>query len=249
MGANGVVSKWTMLGKKRWEWAKLVDSGDGDPSCLACYRDKLAVANPRKGIKIWVYEDDRWRALDRNVPRKDVVTIKFVNDGHDLLCGSSDGTVFRCTIPKCRVQPVTTFKTKAFHVEADPSNRFALIAQACGRADLIELTSPTSDERDVGRIIQEYPLRDAEQRYSGRASHAFGALFASNCEAVIFGSIGGRVLVWDRKKGRIKYEMDHGTDVLIQAVANFDGKNGERYLVSCTRHGKLSWWALPDVSC
>ncbi|KAI5117252.1 hypothetical protein M0805_006415 [Coniferiporia weirii] len=247
MGTNGVVSKWTMLGENRWEWAKLVDSGDGDPSCLAYHDGKLAVANPRKGIKIWMLEDnDFWRALDRNVPRKDVVTIKFINDGHDLLCGSSDGTVFRCTVPKCRVQPVTTFKTKAFHVDADSSNRFALVAQACGRAHLIELAPTSADERDVGRIVQDFSLRDAEGRYGARATHAFGALFAGDGNSVVFGAIGGRVLVWDRKRGKIQHEMDHGKDVLVQAVASFDGKKGERFLVSSTRQGKLTWWELPE---
>ena len=35
-----------------------------------------------------------WKMADRFVPRKDVVTIQFMNDGNSLLCASSDGSVY-----------------------------------------------------------------------------------------------------------------------------------------------------------
>lgn len=35
-----------------------------------------------------------WRTLERSIPRKEVTTVQFVDDGAALLCGASDGTVY-----------------------------------------------------------------------------------------------------------------------------------------------------------
>lgn len=36
----------------------------------------------------------KWEEVERNVPRKDVVTIRFINGGKSLLCGGTDGSVY-----------------------------------------------------------------------------------------------------------------------------------------------------------
>lgn len=45
-----------MQGENRWNWEKLVDSGDNDPTCLAYHSDRLAVSNPRRGITVWMFD-------------------------------------------------------------------------------------------------------------------------------------------------------------------------------------------------
>lgn len=42
-----------------WEWEKLVDSGDKDPSCLDYCKGWLAISNPRRGIRLWILERGR----------------------------------------------------------------------------------------------------------------------------------------------------------------------------------------------
>lgn len=107
----------------------------------------------------------------------------------------------------------------SFAVDIDHFGTHALVAEASGRAILLELSRGSFEDphnlddqdRDGARMETRYSLRDAENRYGARAVHAFGAFFAGRRgEYVVFGAIGGRVLVWDREKGAIRHEMDHG---------------------------------------
>ena len=92
-------------------WEKLIDTGEAAPSSFACYRNLLAVANPKRGIRIWelkngmcsqmradepeisVLSIDSWLPFERAVLRKDVLCVKFLNNGNDLLCSCADGTL------------------------------------------------------------------------------------------------------------------------------------------------------------
>lgn len=122
----------------------------------------------------------------------------------------------------------------SFHVDTDPTNSHALVAQALGSAHLVDFASGT--RRPSDRVLQDYSLRDAEQQYGVRGVHGFKPIFTDYGDAVVFGTIEGRVLIWDRRRGQIIYEMDHGSgtchrvpcpfleitqlvDVHIQAVA------------------------------
>lgn len=93
-----------------------------------------------------------------------------------------------------------------FQLNIDHNRQFALVAQASNRAHLIDID--TSDPRTLGRTIQDFSLRDAEN-YPGRPTNAFGAVFANRGECIIFGSVGGTVLVWDKRSGKITHELDH----------------------------------------
>ena len=42
----------------RWDWDRLVDSGDNEPIALAYSHGRIAVAHSRKGIKIWEHNPD-----------------------------------------------------------------------------------------------------------------------------------------------------------------------------------------------
>ncbi|KLO15305.1 hypothetical protein SCHPADRAFT_963361 [Schizopora paradoxa] len=241
---NGIVSKWTQLKGNKWQWEKLLDSGDDDPACLAHWKGKIAVANPRKGVKLWTHENGEWKMAERFVPRKDVVTIEFMNDGNSLLCASSDGSVFACTVPEGRVQPVVSFRTKTFHLDVERGANNALITEACGRAHLVNIDF-NAQKTEIGRVVQNYSFRESE-RQGARFNHAFGSIFTSG-KLVVFASVGGKVFVWNRVTGVAEYEMNHGGDPFIQAVASFD-KGEDRQLVSGIRQGKLFWWAAPGGS-
>ena len=96
----------------------------------------------------------------------------------------------------------------SFHLDVEKAGKAALVAQASGRVHLIDINN--SDGRDPGQTLQQFSLRDAERvGGGGRQNHSFGAIFAAHDSMVVFGSIGGRVLIWDREKGRVKHELDH----------------------------------------
>lgn len=106
-----------------------------------------------------------------------------------------------------------------------------LVGQVGGCARLVGIRQP--DNR--GSVEQSYSCKETEARPNG----GFGALFATQGQAILFGSVEGCVLVWDRKKGAIVYGLEHDegkacmilmpavvilnkllcTDDLIQAVA------------------------------
>jgi len=57
-----------------------------------------------------------------------------------------------------------------------------------------------------GNVEQVYYNKDTE----ARTNTAFGAVFASRGQAILFGSLEGCVLVWDQKKGSVVYGLEHG---------------------------------------
>lgn len=100
--------------------------------------------------------------------------------------------------------------SSSFSVDADREGRYALIAEAYGRATMFGI-DPSSEGADGKQTEKCFPIRDAENLYNARALHAFGAHFVGrNQDYVLFGAVSGRALVWDREKGTIQYEMDHG---------------------------------------
>ena len=82
-----------------------------------------------------------------------------------------------------------------------------------GSAHLVDISQ--TDRRAFNRILQDYSLREAEKRYGARGVHGFKPIFTDHGDAVVFGSIDGRVLVWNRQEGQIVYEMDHGNSELF----------------------------------
>jgi len=71
-------------------------------------------------------------------------------------------------------------------------------------------------------------------------------VFATQGQAVLFGSVDGCVLVWDKDKGAIVYGLAHEEGDIIQAVASFNGAlNREGCLLTGTNKGNLAWWSEP----
>lgn len=101
-------------GLNQWQWAKVVDAGtegrDGDGNvCFAYMRDRIAVAFPKIGVKVWLWIkgtnystqlpnicsrafEGTWQP-QRSILRQNVTSIKFVEDGEALLGGTKDGVL------------------------------------------------------------------------------------------------------------------------------------------------------------
>lgn len=94
-----------------WAWARMLDaSGEfrpGDrPTCFAYMKDRIAVAYPQMGVKVWLWVNGESRspgALDpelnppvgmwqqqRSILRHHVTNIRFVEGGKALIGGTSD---------------------------------------------------------------------------------------------------------------------------------------------------------------
>lgn len=58
-----------------------------------------------------------------------------------------------------------------------------------------------------GKIEQVY---STNENSSGEQRLNFGAVFASSCKTVLFGSTEGNLLVWDKSKGEVICGLDHG---------------------------------------
>lgn len=77
------------------------------------------------------------------------------------------------------------------------------MSQAGGRAHLVGIQQ--TDHK--GKIEQVYSTNGdaaSEQRQN------FGAVFASGCKTVLFGSTDSNLLVWDKSKGEVICGLDHG---------------------------------------
>lgn len=86
-------------------------------------------------------------------------------------------------------------------MDLNPGGSHVLVGQAGGCARLVGLRQV--DNR--GSIEQSYSCKETE----ARPNMALGALFATEGQAILFGSVDGCILVWDRKKGAIVYGLEH----------------------------------------
>lgn len=87
-----------------------------------------------------------------------------------------------------------------------------LVGHTGGCARLVGIRQ--SDNK--GTVEQSYACRETEARPHG----GFGAAFATQGQAVLFGCVDGCVLVWDRKKGAIVYGLEHedGKSVFLRVM-------------------------------
>ena len=104
----------------------------------------------------------------------------------------------------------------SFHFTVDHKRRYALVAQASNRAHLLDMD--TFNPSTVGRNLQDFTLQD--QNYPGKPTNAFGAVFANGGESVIFGSMGEKTLIWDKRSGKVTHELDHGDGESLLSVTS-----------------------------
>ncbi|EPQ58656.1 hypothetical protein GLOTRDRAFT_114989 [Gloeophyllum trabeum ATCC 11539] len=237
LGDNGTVSKWTRLGQNKWHWAKILDAGrpDEDPACLAYMKDRIAVAFPRTGVKVWLWIKGTWQP-QRSILRQNVTAIRFVEDGDALIGGTTDGVLWYCQVPNGTLRAYSFFKSKVYHLDVDSQGTSALVAQHGGRCHLVGI-----EDGRKGTIERAYVLKDTE--IQNATLYDFGAIFANGDQSVLFGDLHGCVLVWDKMGAEVSYGLDHG-DETVQAVASFGSRvvSSEHYLVTGTKQGQLTWW-------
>ncbi|EDR10889.1 uncharacterized protein LACBIDRAFT_293378 [Laccaria bicolor S238N-H82] len=242
LGNDGMVSKWTRSGENHWKWAKILDAGvdDGtgdDPICLAYLKDRLAVSFPHLGVKVWVWCKGTWQP-QRSIIRQGVTSIKFIDDGAAIIGGTREGVLWYCEIPNGTLRVYCFLKTRITSLDVSPTGLHLLAGQTTGDAQLVTIRK----EEKKGTLDQNYTCKELD----GESGNAFGPVFATKGQAILFANIEGCVLVWDRKKGAIVYGLEHDEDDWIQAVASFDGSPGrDGCLLTGTKQGQLSWWSQP----
>ncbi|KAF8229556.1 hypothetical protein L208DRAFT_1459814 [Tricholoma matsutake] len=242
LGKDGLVSKWTRDGINRWQWAKVLDAGndhllDDDQICFAYHRDRIAVSFPRTGVKVWMRVKGTWQQ-HRGILRQNVSSLRFVEDGEALLGGTRDGVLWYCEVPNGTLRAYAFLKAKITSLDLNPAGTHVLVSQIGGSARLLNIRQ--ADKK--GSVELSYSCKETEAHPDG----GFGAVFATQGQAVLFGSVEGCVLVWDRKKGAIVYGLAHEEGDIIQAVASFDGAlNREGCLLTGTSRGHLAWWSQP----
>ncbi|KAF7971452.1 hypothetical protein HWV62_21022 [Athelia sp. TMB] len=203
---DGIVSKWSRTSSNQWQWAKIVDAGtdcrdDDGKVCLAYMRDRVAVALPKYGVKVWLWIKGTWQP-QRSILRQNVTSIKFVEDGDALLGGTKDGVLWYCGVPNGTIRAMAFLRSEVRTLDVDPTGNIALAAQAGGRAHLVSV-GPSGD----GKIQQVYAIKDEE--LVQKLTHEFGAVFANQGQTVLFGSMNGCVLVWDKEKANVLCVLDH----------------------------------------
>jgi len=90
-----------------------------------------------------------------------------------------------------------------YTLDVNPSGSLALVAQAGGRAHLVAV----KQTEKKGKIEQVYAIKDED--LVSQLKHEFGAVFANDGQKVLFGSMNGCVLVWDKMKGDVMCGLDH----------------------------------------
>ncbi|KAF8894760.1 hypothetical protein BD779DRAFT_1502773 [Infundibulicybe gibba] len=245
LGEDGIVSKWTKTGQNQWQWAKVLDTGNkrqagDDVICLAYMRDRIAVSYPRFGVKVWVWLKGTWQA-QRSILRQNVTAIKFVEDGTALLGGTKDGVLWYTEIPNGTLRAFAFLLSRITSIDITPNGSHALIGQEGRAARLVGIRQANRK----GSVEQSYSCKDTETRFNS----TFGAIFATRGEAVLFGSVDGCALVWDRKKGNIVYALEHDDDDQILSIASYDGLTSrDGYLITGTKRGHLAWWLQPAAA-
>ncbi|KAG5723954.1 hypothetical protein E4T56_gene9735 [Termitomyces sp. T112] len=248
LGEDGLVSKWTKSGINHWQWAKVLDAGkndgraDDDKICLAYVRDRIAVSYPRVGVRVWIWSKGTWQA-QRSILRQNVTAITFVDGGAAIIGGTRDGVVWHSDIPNGTLRAYAFLSSRIYTLDLTPSGTHVLVGLG-SKAYVVGIHKPGNK----GDVERSFSCNEQENRSqsSGTPPDGFGAVFATEGQAVLFGSVEGCVLVWDRKKAVIVYGLEHEEGDTIQAVASFDGPtNREGYLLTGTKSGKLSWWSQP----
>lgn len=131
LGDNGIVSTWTrnvclaflfpsfshplivLQVQNKWQWAKILDAGgrgsNEQPTCLAFGGDRIAIAFPQAGVKVWLFVKGKSRGISipaleahgssgtwfpqRSILQHNVSAIKFVDGGDALIGATGDGVL------------------------------------------------------------------------------------------------------------------------------------------------------------
>jgi hypothetical protein len=79
------------------------------------------------------------------------------------------------------------------------------VAQTGCRSHLVGI----AQDDHKGKIEQVYSCKSAEPQIQ-YSTYEFGAIFTRQDQAVLFGTVDGCLLVWDKRRGDVIYGFDHG---------------------------------------
>ncbi|KAI0792740.1 hypothetical protein C8Q75DRAFT_579545 [Abortiporus biennis] len=248
LGDNGLVSTWTRNVHNKWQWAKILDAADKrnsdeTPGYFAFCKDRIAIAFPRIGVKVWLFIKGTWLP-QRSILRQNVTSIRFIEDGDALLGATGDGVLWHCDVPNGTLRALTFLKSKVLSLDVEtPRGAHALATLNNSRVQLVKVLQ----DDHKATVEQTYLTQDNDKL--GFVSYDFGAVFANKNEDVLFGAVRGCIIVWDRNSGEIVSGLAHPEDdSSIEAVVSYesgsDGNAGSQILTG-TRKGRLTWFTQP----
>ncbi|KAK7035820.1 WD40-repeat-containing domain protein [Favolaschia claudopus] len=238
LSKDGRLGKWAKLGpQNQWHWGEMINLGPEarvleDTMCLACTRDRIAVAFQRTGVRVWIWGKGSWIA-QRSITRTNITTLKFIDGGNALLGGTREGVVWHCAVPNGTMKVYAFLSSSIISIAISPTGMQALVTQASGSACMVELGFQC--QQRIGKSFEE-----KDMRYAG------GAVFAAGGKTAAFGSKDGCVLVWDVQKGMVVEGMEFPDGDIMQTVVSYDGRDGGG-VVGGTRQGRLVWWPGPQA--
>lgn len=89
-------------------------------------------------------------------------------------------------------------------LDTDTRGQLGLTTLADGRCELVNIRL----DANKGSVEQIYSVKDME--LPGTFTHDFGAVFVNGGQRVMYGSVQGCVMVWDRSNGDVAYGLRHG---------------------------------------
>ncbi|KAF8968318.1 hypothetical protein BDZ97DRAFT_1916158 [Flammula alnicola] len=243
MGADGMICTWTRGVGNEWKFTKLLTVPEVPstevPFCIAYVKDRIAVSMP-SGVKVWLLISGTWQQ-QREIARSGVTAIKFVQDGNALIGGCRDGVMWYCEVPNGTLRVHAFLSQKPIiSIDIHPTGLYLLVAQEGGKAHLVTM-KPNENKGNIERTYTSEKIQSMSMTQKG-----FPAIFATKGQAVLYGTVNGCALVWDRKKGMIVYGLKHPEGDPVQAAATFDGRPGvEGWMITGTKEGRLFWWPQP----
>jgi len=242
LGELGEINRWTKLPTGEWAWARMLDaSGEfkpGDrPTCFAYMKDRVAVAYPQMGVKVWLWVNGMWQQ-QRSILRHHVTNIRFVEGGKALIGGTSDCVLWYCQVPSGTLRACNLFTAGIDYIDVSPSENELLVS----------LTDNTACAVSINGSSTEVGVKLNLNAINAGVPGVHGGIYINQGSSVLYGDTRERMFKWGLN-GMVVAELMKAIGVQdqyrIEAVANYcfpDGHPCAGCIVMGTASGDLLWW-------